>query len=151
MSGLFLMNNFINSLSSLISNSFTQLIAIITICIAFLQYMSNKYKLRMDLYERRLKVYYITRDILHYALTTSCIEQEKYKEFDLYIAESHFLFNKTMYDYLYSLYILLKNDLVDQSPNESKTKLLSKKEEAISKEIKNLPDKFSKYLSLNKS
>lgn len=137
---------------SITQSLYTFIIGILTVYIAYQQYKANKYKIRMDLYERRFRVYQITRDTLHLALSSSNLKQEQYRDFEDCIAESRFIFNPEMHDYLKFLIIRLHNFQDNQTDEELKenTMILSEREAFISSEISNLPAKFSTYLSLNK-
>lgn len=80
----------------------TILIAIITILILYQQWKTNHYKYKLDLYDKRFKVYNALRKFLGLLLQKGIenVTQEEIREYNINIKESLFLFDKDIQDYL---------------------------------------------------
>ncbi len=157
MSELTVFQNSSAELSSVITNPATQtlfnfLILALTVIIARQQNSTNRYKIKMDLYEKRFRVYHMTRDILHSTLSSADINHDQFRALDDCIAESKFIFKPDIHKHLHYLRTKLQtiHDKRVVDDPKYKTKILSEDEEFILTEIRNLPVIFSEYLSLQK-
>ena len=146
----------------------TPLIAIIALFIAYMQYRNAKYKVKMDLFDRRYEVYLLLGEII-----ISCIkgfDHDDQKGFQL--AEkirfcgrkSKFLFNKKITAEIQEIldkaerqgqiYRRLKPKEKGGIESKSERDQLSKEKRAIIKyldiKLKNLEDIFSEQIKLNK-
>jgi hypothetical protein len=78
----------------------TFLVALIGAGIAFRQYQIQKYRLRLDLSERRLAVFSATRELLRSAVFRQSTTDDSLVTFDLATAEAVFLFQDDVTGYL---------------------------------------------------
>ena len=99
---------------AILSGALTPLIAVITAYIAYQQFLTNKMKLmqeelanklreRHELYDRRLAVFTALMDIIISALTKADESGEKLIGFHRGIAESYFLFDQEIINYLHEI------------------------------------------------
>ncbi len=101
-----LLKNLLPWLAQHKSSLFTAFIALITIYIAYQQYKTAKYKLKLDLYEKRYCVYNKLIDFLKeikFAATSGPRHEIDYNtlfEFSLIVSESQFLFSDELCNYL---------------------------------------------------
>ena len=85
----------------------TPLIAIITVYIAWQQWKTNKKKLFLDLYDRRLKIYEELRQILSIILRDARASYDDLMKFRRAVSEADFLFGSEITSYIdgnYSAY-----------------------------------------------
>lgn len=155
MSDLAVFQNSSTAFSSAMINPTTQslytyILGFLTVFIAYQQYKANKYRIKIDLYERRLRVYNVTREILHSALSSSKIKQEQFKAFEDCIAESRFIFKPDVHSHLNALSTRLHSFQDTQSDEDTnyETLNLNDKQSYILSEISSLSTRFSHYLSL---
>lgn len=139
------------------SSLLTPLIAITAAYIAYQQWRTNKDKLKMDLYERRFKVFTFTREFLLYSLEGEGRDSKKMRQFDALIVESHFLFNDEIPTFLCMVWEKAKElDICRENLN---SKEIDEKSEFEEKEVMLVYDigqllresrvKFGEYLSVS--
>lgn len=140
----------------------TILIAIITILILYQQWKTNHYKYKLDLYDKRFKVYNALRKFLGLLLQKGIenVTQEEIREYNINIKESLFLFDKDIQDYLE----LINKKTIDfqhihQTLVSSKTSVEGEKQaleiyESLSNwflaQLDESRNKFLKYLKIEK-
>jgi hypothetical protein len=145
----------------LLSSFLTPLIAITAAYIAYQQYRTNKQKLKLDMYEKRFKVYLGLQALLIHILENADVSDEALKYFQISTSESVFIFDKDISDYLNSIryksitlrkqnHQLYHTGLpIGEERNiiaEAKNKLLF---ELTDQEFKISEQKFAKYLNIN--
>lgn len=82
----------------------TPLIAIVATYIAWQQWQTNKQKLEMDRYDRRLHVYEEVRKILSIVLRDAKASYEDLLKFRTSVSEADFLFGPDITDYIDEIY-----------------------------------------------
>ncbi|HEY7977430.1 MAG TPA: hypothetical protein VID67_04490 [Rhizomicrobium sp.] len=82
----------------------TPLIAIVTTYIAWQQWQTNRQKLKLDRYDRRLKVYEEVRKILSIILRDATASYENLLEFRTSVSEADFLFGPEISEYIDTVY-----------------------------------------------
>jgi len=82
----------------------TPLIAIITVYIAWQQWQTNKKKLFLDLYDRRLKIYEEVRQILSVILRDARASYDDLMKFRRAVSEADFLFGSEITNYIDEIY-----------------------------------------------
>lgn len=82
----------------------TPLIAIITVYIAWQQWKTNKKKLFLDLYDRRLKIYEEVRQILSIILRDARASYDDLMKFRRAVSEADFLFGSEITIYIDKIY-----------------------------------------------
>ncbi len=92
-----------NVIINLFSAALTPVIAIITVYIAYQQYQTNRYKLRLDLYDKRFKVFLGLREFLSNIIQNADVSNEAIFQFNLATSESVFLFDKEVSNYLQNI------------------------------------------------
>lgn len=173
--------NFLNVLNGLL----TPLIAIIASYIAFQQYQSNKkqgelklkldsdnselekrrlsleeYKLKLDLYNKRFRIFEETKKILHKIVQDAKIELIELRDFRFSTNESKFLFDKDISQFLEELKTKaiklnhVENDLknIIQYPVGAENREIKINEDRelliwFNSEYDNIESKFDKYLN----
>ncbi|MGB5324469.1 MAG: hypothetical protein WBN40_03460 [Pseudomonadales bacterium] len=91
----------------------TTLIAALVAFISYQQYRINKRKLRLDLFDRRYKVYEATRVFIIQFLESGRIEQQMLHDFWLGTSDAKFLFKDEIVEYI---------DLINRKANELRLK-----------------------------
>jgi hypothetical protein len=81
----------------------TPLIAIATVIIAYQQRKTNAYKVKLDLFERRIKVYERVRDMLA-LMFTKVSDDKKLNELMLDMQNAQFLFGAKLANYIEEVY-----------------------------------------------
>lgn len=146
---------------SVISGALTPIIALITVYIAFQQYVTARRKLRMDLYEKRYRVFEGLKRFLAEIVRDGRVTDTNQRQFLIDTKESLFLFDKGVNDYLKLIYEKsCEKWLCDQELDDIKLPVGEKRSEYAKKdhdltlwlseqmEISN--EKFKKYLSFEK-
>lgn len=82
----------------------TPTIAIITTYIAYQQWKTNRIKLRMDLYEKRLRIYKEVHKLLAIVIRNAKIEQNEFNDFIVNTSEADFLFDTEVTDFISEIY-----------------------------------------------
>lgn len=91
-------------LLSLISGFLTPIIAIITTYIVIQQYITAKAKLRLDLYDKRFKVYFSLKQFISSIVCNANVTEQELHKFLVDTNESIFLFNDDVNEYLNLVY-----------------------------------------------
>ncbi len=139
------------------------IIALLVAYIAFQQYKTAKDKLKLDLYNKRFKVYTAAKKLVGTAVAKGDLKQDDIFSFWIDVNEAQFLFGKIgneIYVYMdllnkqgFQLNYLGKR-IRDSQDNKEKENLLEKRDELFKwfeDQITELPKKFSKYLSINET
>lgn len=130
----------------------TPAIALLAAYIAWQQYKTNKNQFRLNLFERRSKVFDSTGKLIAVVLRTSRVAQADLEEFLWETKESEFLFGSDISAYLHELYgkavdVHALENAVDQ-PQQIQRKDTLKWFSGQGEEIKK---KFGKYLGFQES
>lgn len=148
------------ALGDIFSSFLTPAIAIITTYIAYQQYQSNRLKLRLERYDRRLRVYQEMKKVLSIILRDADISPQQLLEFRTATAEADFLFGKNIPEYIDEIYkkglelwrtgIQLKEGEIPKGTErrsivEENSKLLT----WLIDQLPMLTTKFKPYLNLN--
>jgi hypothetical protein len=119
----------------------TPTVAILGVYIAIQQYQLAKEKHRIEIYDRRMRIYITAIELIRNAIRNSTISEDAYYKYEEGIAEAEFLFGKEV--------IALLNDMSDVGFNI----LLAKTEEGYQEQPINLnkanlrhADIFAKFL-----
>ncbi len=131
-------------------------ITILALYIAYQQYRIQKAKVRLDLYEKRFRVFELTRNIILKTLKSGPLFNQdvlnSLEEFSMATSERHFLFKKDVNDFIANL----KKDLIEIysiDDNTPDSKLKDKKNNLLLSfhdKVEDLPRVFSPYLSFKK-
>ena len=88
----------------LISGLLTPIVAIIAAYIAYQQWQTNRYKLNLDKYERRLRIYEEVRKILSIILRDANVSTNDLLNFRTSVSEADFLFGPEVTKYIDEIY-----------------------------------------------
>lgn len=91
-------------MASFLASMLTPLIAMIATYIAYQQYKMNQLKVRLDRYDRRLKVYEEVRRVLSVIMRDADVSLDELLKFRIATSEADFLFGKEIPEYLDELY-----------------------------------------------
>lgn len=140
---------------------FNILLGATTAYIAYQQYQTNRFKVRMDLYDRRLKIYEETRKTLRQITGDANISVSNLYEFYGSTAETDFLFGPEIREYLDDIFkhgnqLRAANaqyrDATQQVPpgydHNRITKIMKDELDWFIQQHKVAKDKFARYLSL---
>ena len=83
---------------------FTPTIASVAVYIAWQQWQTNRQKLTIDLYDRRLRVYKEIKRFLSKIAVDAAISAQELLEFYSSVSESHFLFGVEIPEYIEEIY-----------------------------------------------
>jgi hypothetical protein len=146
-------------ISEILSGFLTPLIAILTGYIAWKQWRDSRYKIGIDLFDRRIKIYEIVKNQLHIANKESC-EKVDFDELYVALCESKFFFKKDVYNAIFEIHAKMNDNLnaISRLRDNEETKerhdlFVDVKAETsmwLLNRQKNLIDIFSKYMKLNK-
>ncbi|MEM1309130.1 MAG: hypothetical protein AAGF98_06450 [Cyanobacteria bacterium P01_H01_bin.153] len=126
--------------------------------IAFSQYQTNKDKLRLDLFEKRLEAYEKLQEYFRYLVREANVSDEAFASLVEARYKSIFLFDQDIADYIEDvlkkskeirmIYIDLNGE--DRLPiGQKRNQLVRRKEELLEwhdKQMKESPQRYSKYL-----
>jgi len=87
-----------------LSGFLTPLIALIAVGIAYQQYKLNQFRLRHEVYERRLRVYKAVQSFLSQILRDGDVDYPRTSQFYADASEAAFLFDKSVQQYIDELY-----------------------------------------------
>lgn len=137
----------------------TPLIAIIATYIAWQQWNTNKLKLKLERYERRLRVYEEVKRILSLMISKADISLAELLKFRAASAEADFLFGSEIPNYLDEIYshgVELRrynSDIAKKTPggNDHNAAVQGRDNHLIwlSKQFGLTKDKFKKYLDIS--
>jgi len=148
---------------NIFSGLLTPLIAIIAVYIAYQQFIINRNRLRLDLYEKRFRVFNETKKVLHKINQDSKIDLIELRDFKFSTNESKFLFEVDITDYLEEIkknsieLNHLTDDLnklnqypVGSKDREDKVQRYSELTSWFTEQYLNIEIKFEKYLDFKK-
>ncbi|MDO8334842.1 MAG: hypothetical protein Q7T35_09270 [Nitrosomonas sp.] len=95
---------YIEQIIEILQALLTPLIAIVATYIAYQQWQTNKQKLTLDRYERRLKVYEEVRKILSIILRDANANYDDLLRFRTAVSEADFLFGNEIPEYIDEIY-----------------------------------------------
>jgi hypothetical protein len=162
------MHNWLNvswpwsSAISVFKGLLTPIVAVIATYIAWQQYRANRYKLKLDLYQQRFRVFEALRDILAMMYTTGVDEKQLFELLSK-TREAQFLFGPEINDYvetvwfhastLSSAHKALAEMLRTNAPSETRSPMAEGERKETTwayDETRRIAAKFSKYLDLSK-
>lgn len=88
------------NLLNVLSGSLTPLIALIAVYIAYQQYLINRKKVNLDLFEKRIKVFNETKQVLFKIERDDKIDIIVLRDYIFSVNDSKFLFGKEISDYI---------------------------------------------------
>ena len=88
-----------------LSGLLTPVIGVIAVYIAYQQHKTNKDKLRLELYGKRLKVYQALSEFIGRTVRQGDVDDESLYKFLRETAEANFLFGAEMGTYLHEIYL----------------------------------------------
>jgi len=91
-------------LIEIFSGLLTPTIAIITVYIAYQQLKTNRDRVRLNLYDKRFKVFRGLMDLLAHIMREGNVTDEALYKFNADTNEARFIFDKEIQDYLQSIY-----------------------------------------------
>lgn len=100
----------------LLSAFLVPIIAAITVYIAYRQHITDRQRLKFELYDKRFEVYLSVRALISEIVLKAAIESEKIIEFSKDTREAEFLFDKDILDYI--------KELIDKSAELCKFSML---------------------------
>ncbi len=141
----------------------TPLIAVIAVYIAWQQWKTNRQKLNLEKYDRRLHVYEEVRKILSIILRDAKVNQEELLKFRTSVSEADFLFGPEIPEYIDEIYKHGLNlwkwnqqyrDFTQKVPDgydhNKVVKEMHKELEWLREQYQPAKEKFKKYLNLSK-
>lgn len=145
-----------------LSSLTTPLIAILGIWIAYQQYKLQRYKLRKDVSEARIAIFFAVKNLLQSGLKQNNPDIEAVDEFNLAVAGSTFLFGPEITNYLDTLrerYLEMWSIAEQKKENdftnavEEKEKLIIKRDHKkwMREQLEDAEKLFKKYLDLSKA
>jgi hypothetical protein len=147
-----------DDLIKLLSAGLTPILGILAAYIAWQQWRTNHLKVRHDLYERRLSIYFAVMEFLAAIMRRSTISDEELMVFLQKTRESYFLFGQEIGDYLDELYrqavdlqarsIMVHEGLPD---GDERTRVIHEKTEIskwFTRQFEITRTKFTKYMRL---
>lgn len=155
------MEEFINLSSSML----TPLIAIIAVWIAYQQMKSNRDKVRLDLFERRMKIFLIVRESLGIVLADGSSKNINWRDFHFAIEQSKFILSKELQEYLTEIEIKTRqiraqevllfgvNDRGGLPVAERRNKICEENSELLkwlTDQFEPLQNRFAKFMKMNK-
>ena len=85
--------------------SFPPLVAGIAVYVAIRQWQTNKQKVKLDLFDRRFRVFLEVRKVLSSVLAEARASREDFLRFRTGVAESYFMFGPEIENYLNEIYL----------------------------------------------
>ena len=93
----------IESIAELLSATLVPIIALVTVYIAWHQYRLNRYRVRLDLFNRRLKVFECVDSFLKSVISSASCDFSDIRKLRQGTAEARFLFGKEIPRYIDAL------------------------------------------------
>jgi hypothetical protein len=140
------------------------LVALLAAWLAFIpsksQAKTERLRLRLELFERRIKIFQEVNTLITHILSKANIDEERILKFNRETNESYFLFGKEIYNYLWELHCKAVNlkslNLKLDEPNLTYGQERRETAEALGKLLEWFADqlaisfeKFGKHMSLN--
>jgi hypothetical protein len=150
------------TLVSVFSAYLTAIIALLAVYIAYQQWRTARDKLKIDLFDRRVPIYELTRDILsRHLVRGQAMSSEETMEFAVQVRSAMWLYNRSISDYLQNeIYQNLQKlhdldaDLKNTDDQEQRKKIVEKQRqlrEWVEHQRHNVIDKkFGKFLQMTK-
>jgi len=136
----------------------TPIIAILAAWIAFQQHKTNRYKLRLDLYDKRFNVFHKLISFVSSAVQQGNVTDEQLNEFLRSTAYANFLFDKDIETYIDEMYHkgvdlhYMEKSIKELSGNKQK-EILDKREIVFNWFVKQFTEsrkKFGRYLNFHR-
>jgi hypothetical protein len=138
----------------------TPVIAVVAVYIARQQWKTNAHKLKLDLYDRRFKVFEAAREILG-LMYTSGVRDAQLLNVLTKTADTEFLFGREVKEYLEEIYrhvqtLISANSQMSASwetPVEVRSRIAEAETTEVrwaTGEVNRIADRFKKYLNLSK-
>jgi hypothetical protein len=138
----------------------TPVIAVVAVYIARQQWKTNAHKLKLDLYDRRFKVFEAAREILG-LMYTSGVRDAQLLNFLTKTADTEFLFGREVKEYLEEIYrhvqtLISANSQMSanwETPVEVRSRIAEAETTEVrwaTGEVNRIADRFKKYLNLSK-
>lgn len=141
----------------------TPFIAVITVYIAFQQYKIQRYKVKYDLFERRLKLYEDLRAILVLANNENTVLTIDTKQLHTLLRHSRFLLKKSLAKYIEEISVQIVTLYTNLFNSRHNYKLFNKDEDIkknyndiqsgllwINSNIEVFEEKFAEFMKMNK-
>jgi hypothetical protein len=144
-------SNFISSFKDHI----TFLLALIVALIAYQQFIINRSKLKLDLFDKRYKVLENLRQLMASVLQTGDVDEKILEKYRLSIFGAEFIYDYSINNYLWQVYrmgnrmLRLKNRINNSLHPPETTKFIKEKEDLFDwfvDQFESLDDKFNYYL-----
>lgn len=140
--------------------SLTGIIAVLTLIIAFRQYWIQRYRVKIDLFDRRMKVYDSIRDTLICIRSDASTKNINHFEFYSSISNGRFLFDKKLNSYLkeikekvVDLELYSKELTLQALPGNRREYVVTQEYETIKwlcDQLSIFEDRFAEYMEINK-
>jgi hypothetical protein len=138
----------------------TPVIAVVAVYIARQQWKTNAHKLKLDLYDRRFKVFEAAREILG-LMYTSGVRDAQLLNVLTKTADTEFLFGREVKEYLEEIYrhvqtLISANSQMSanwETPVEVRSRIAEAETTEVrwaTGEVNRIADRFKKYLNLSK-
>lgn len=148
--------DWIKEICGILQALLTPTIAGVVAYVAYQQWKTNTDKLKLDLYDRRLRVCQSTMGFLAGILQRAAVDHEDVVKFIRETAEGYFLFDKEIFDYLCTLQENAgglretSESLTGLPVGEERNKMVEKERRLIDwfvEQVGVAPEKFKKYLT----
>lgn len=137
---------------SLLQAMLPVILTVFAIYIAYQQYQTNRRKLKLDLFDKRLMIFEATKKLMLGVLNSSSYNLENQTEFNQGTRGAQFLFGediKVYLDEIWSRFIDLETWLEDSKLSEHALERTETKKWFIS-ELRSIDQKFIKYMKLER-
>ena len=137
----------------------TPAIGVGVVAIAFLQWQTNKNRLKVELFDRRYQIYRAVKDLIDSIMVEGGVKisEKEANRFVLAVSESQFLFDKELATYIKSIskkavkMAVLERHLKELPAGERRTEVVSELDKVLGWSINQsgiLAEKFSPFLKL---
>ena len=143
----------------------TPLIALIALWIAYQQMKSNRDKVRLDLFEKRMKIFLIVRESLGTILADGSSKNINWKDFHFAIEQSKFILSKELQEFLTEIETKTRqiraqevllfgvNDRGGLPVGERRNKICKENSEFLkwlTDQMEPLQNRFAKFMKMNR-
>ncbi len=152
----------INRIIDILQALLTPVIAIVAIYIAYQQLQTNRQKLTLEMYEKRLHIYEEVKKILSIVLRDAKVSTDDLLKFRTSVSEADFLFEPEIIEYIDEIYkrglkLNLWNEKYcgrsqEKPEGYNHQKICDEKDKELSwltEQFEPAKEKFKKYLTLN--